>query len=378
MARFKLILLLSFLFQLVVSAQIEQGSNAIAGGLVLSQTNGVENYRSDVLGVFPSYGHFFTDNFGLIGGMSYTNAKTAIKNFPSQGQIYNGTLNSVTLFLGGRYYFDFLDYRTFGQLDLINQNTGGEVNGNENTQVNITTSKISFGANGWLSENISFEGIAKYTYFKKRSYEDRSRLGQGPIEVLFDIKPYINSGWTEASGNAIEYLASNSMNVGGTAGFRHSLKGNQQLRGGIQVDNPTLNVWFQPKFGYFIFENALIGMEGGISYEDDNLNSPTSIAAAPYLRYYIRVGEGLQVVPNVSYIYNYLIFRQKLLGTTTKTTTFQFAPGIGLHTFLSDGIGLFGNGVLNLKRDPKSQNPDFVKSTILQFQLGLEYYLSAN
>ncbi len=376
MTRFKLILFLFIPF--LGNAQVQQGTTSLAGGLVFSRTNSISNFRSEVTGVSPGVGYFLTDNFGLTGGFSFAKTKITEKLSDSAGDIRNTGLNGLNLFVGARLYFPFLDYRTFGQLDIINENLNAELNGTELIDRNTFNSKISFGANGWLSDNISIEGIVKYNFLRKRSIEDRVHVGKGPLEIFFDIKPFVNTGWTEASGNAEEFLATASVNVGGTAGFSHSLKGNQTIINGQQSDNPTLKLWFQPKYGRFIFENALAGMEANISYEDNNLNSPISIAVAPYFRYYIRVSEGLQVVPNISYIYNDLTFRQKLLGTTTKTQTYQFVPGLGLHTFLSDGIGLFGNGILSLKREPKNANPDFRKSTILQFELGLEYYLSAN
>lgn len=378
MTRFRFFLILFLFISAVGKAQVEQGTFSLAGGLTTGQTNGISDYRSDRVGVFPGIGYFINDNFGITGGFSFARAKTTIKDSPFPGNIYNSTSRGLNLFVGARLYFPFLDYRAFGQVDVINQNFGGEVNGTENTAVNVINSKIGFGANGWLSENISIEGIIKFNIFRKRSYEDRFRLGQGPIEILFDIKPYVNSGWTEAAGNADEFLATTSMNIGGTAGFRHSLKGNQFLFNGQRLDNPSLRIWLQPKYGHFIFDNGLVGLEAAASYEEDNVNSPISLALAPYFRYYIRVTDGLQVVPNLTYVFNDLTFRQKILGTTTKTQTYQIVPGLGLHTFLSDGIGLFGNGILSLRREPKTSNPDFRKSTILQFELGLEYYLSAN
>ena len=378
MTRFAILLFLLFTLLSEIKSQIQEGTIPIAGGLGFSRTEGITDFRSESTSVFPGFGYFFNDNFGLIGGFSYSNLNLTLKNSPRPDEIYNENRGAFLFFAGARQYFPFLDFRAFGQIDIINQNSSRKINDIDLTPVNILTSKLSFGANAWLSENISLEGIVKYTYFKKRDYEDRFRFFQGPIEVLFDIKPYVNTGWTESGFASDVYLNLFAQNVGGTASFRHSLKGNQRVVQGQQFDNPTLTVELRPKFGVFLFKGGLLGTQLGISLTENNLDNPISFAVNPYFRYYINVTEGWQLVPNVQYVYNYVTFRGDLLGSDSNTQTFQIIPGLGLHTFLTDGIGIFGNGILSFKQEPDPSIPDLERSTILRFELGLEYYLSGN
>ena len=378
MTRFTILILFSLIFQLEMTGQVQSGTIPIAGGLAFSRTEGITDFRSESTGIFPSFGYFFNDNFGLIGGFSYSNLNLTLKNSPRENEIYNENRGGFLFFAGARQYFPFLSYRAFGQIDLINQNSTRKINDLDLTPVNIFTSKLSFGANAWLSENISLEGIVKYTFIKKRDYEDRFRFLQGPIEVLFDIKPYVNTGWTESSFASDVYLNLFAKNVGGTASFRHSLKGNERIVQGQQFDSPSLTFELRPKFGVFLFKGGLFGAQLGISLTENNLDNPISFAVNPYFRYYINVTDGWQIVPNIQYVYNYVEFRGDLVGNGSNTQTFQIIPGLGLHTFLTDGIGIFGNGTLGFKQEPNPSIPDLERSTLLRFELGLEYYLSGN
>lgn len=385
MTRFKIVLLFCFYSIVPLISQVEQGTVPLGGVASLQLTTADPAYESFTSSMAPFFGYFFNDDFGVTAGFSWANQNLTIDNFPEVNDAWERDIGGFNIFLGARHYFPFLDYRMFGQVDVINQNTdfGLQIIRNGESQNsafgnNIFSLKGSVGTTSFLSENIAIEGILKYTLFKRRSYEDRPKFLKGPIEFIVDIRPYINTGWSPGNANHTEFIDAKSWNIGGTAGVSHSLLENRRILDSLILDNQILGVWLEPKFGYFIADNFLVGLTGTVNYADDNANNPVSFAAAPYIRYYIRATQGLQVVPNFSMLYNYVLSRQKILGEDSVSETFIFSPGLGLHTFLSEGIGLFANGVMSFRRIPTASgtplNPS--KFTSLQLQIGLEYYLS--
>ena len=385
MTRFKITLLLFFYSIVPLISQVEQGTVPLGGVASLQLTAADPAYESFTSSISPFFGYYLNDDFGITGGFSWASQNLTIDNYPNANDVWERDLDGFNLFLAARHYFPFLDYRMFGQVDLINQNTEFGLtliqNGESRSQSftnNIFSMKGSLGTTSFLSENIAIEGILKYTLFKRQSIEDRPKVLKGPIEFIVDIRPYVNTGWSPGNTNHTEYIDAGSWNIGGTAGVSHSLLENRRIIDSLILDNQVLGVWLEPKFGYFFGGNFLVGLTGTINYADDNANNPVSFAAAPYIRYYIRATQGLQVVPNFSMVYNYVLSRQKILGEDSVSKTFIFSPGLGLHTFLTEGIGLFANGVMSFRQIPTASgtalNPS--KFTSLQLQIGLEYYLS--
>ncbi|HMR43154.1 MAG TPA: hypothetical protein PKC40_04945 [Saprospiraceae bacterium] len=340
-----------------VFCQIEQGTILLNGGLRVDKTRAGDNYEANSFGIFPQFGYFFTDDFGLGGFLSYARSDLKIQNFPFPGQTFSSEVRAFNFSTFARHYFNFLDYRVFGQLDLRY---------NSVNDFGVFSSKIGLGANGFLNSNISLEGNVKYQFFALDTETSRDEVARGPLEVLFEIKPYFVERGDPASSLADDFLAFGSHIVGGSAGVRNDFR--------------TLSeIWFSPTYGFFIAENFVFGGRLSVAYTDNRASNPVSFLISPFFRYYIRATDGLQVVPNFTFAYSQTKYRtDRLTSPANSEKNFQFIPGLGLHTFLAEGIGLFGNATLNLLRRPDTEvtSVDNSKQNILQFQLGLEYYLS--
>ncbi|MEZ5058631.1 MAG: outer membrane beta-barrel protein [Saprospiraceae bacterium] len=377
----KKLLLFSFCFSIlnILHAQVEQGTIPISGGIAVQKTVSGDNYESNFFAIAPSAGYFFTDYLGIIGGFSVSQTKLKLQNFPRMGDRITQENSSFNLFLGLRNYFPYLDNTFFAQLDVSNNWIGQPSLPSPFDTYSIFTTRIGVGANAWMNNNIALEANLKYTIFKNNTLEDLNSFGKGPIEFVVDFRPYLIERGDLPSSLADEFLEAGSFQVGGSAGFRHSLNDNDREVNGNKLENDKVDLFFSPVVGIFVANNFLSGLAGNISYSDDEANSPITYVLQPYTRYYIRVTEGLQVVPNFSMVYYYQLSRQKVLQQTNISRQVQFIPGIGLNVFIAEGLGLFANGTLNLTRridfDPESFIGD--KSNTLGFRLGLEYYISS-
>lgn len=382
MTRFYFTLCFTFSFFLL-KAQIQQGTIPIGGSIEILKRNTKPDGEIFQTTVLPFLGYYFNDNFGIQGGFASGYKRWTIDNHLNTTGIYEGIFRTGSYFVAARHYFPFLDdYRLFGQVDLIYSNGSEDesfLTFTMDDRFSEFTSKISVGANAWLSDNISIEGILKFGFLKNRSVEDRARVFKGPLEFIADIRPYVTDGFGGASRNAEEFLAAGSWNIGGELGMRHSLFDNQiRTSDSTILNNTSLELWLKPKAGYFITDNFLAGISADTRYVDDSGVNPVEIAIAPFFRYYIRVTDGLQLVPNFLALWSYSNYRRDLLNTGLKDRSYQFSPGLGFHVFLTEGIGLFANGVMDfqtkidateVRLDPKYINQ-------LKLQIGLEYYIS--
>ncbi|MCB0662116.1 MAG: outer membrane beta-barrel protein [Saprospiraceae bacterium] len=359
--------------------QVESGTIPISGGIAVQKTYSGENYESNFWGIAPSAGYFFNDYIGLIGGFSYSHTALKLQNFPTEGEKIEQSTGRFAVFLGLRSYFPIRKNRMFAQLDVSNTTISQPEFPDPLDRYSTFTSKIGVGANAWFNNNIALEANLKYTFFKSNTLEDQSYFGKGPIEFIVDIRPYLIERGDPPSNLADEFLDVGGFQVGGSAGFRHSLNDNDREINGVAVENDQVSIYASPVVGYFPAENWLTGLAGTLSYADDNANSPITYALSPYTRYYIRVADGLQLVPNFSFVYFYQLSRDKIRDQTNISRRVEFIPGIGLNIFIAEGLGLFANGSMSFVNRIDSDPASFVgnRSNVLQFRLGLEYYISA-
>jgi hypothetical protein len=362
-----------------LAGQVEAGTIPISGGLAVQKTYSGDNYESNFWGIAPSAGYFFNDYLGVIGGFSYSHTGLKLQNFPTVGEKIEQNTGRLNLFLGMRSYFPVLENLVFAQLDVSNSIINQPDLPSPFDQYSIFTSKIGIGANAWFNNNIALEANLKYTFFKNNTLEDLSSFGKGPLEFIVDIRPYLVERGDPPSNLADEFLEAGGFQIGGSAGFRHSLNDNDREINGVKVENDQVNIFASPVLGYFPFENWLTGLAGTFSYADDEANSPIVYALTPYTRYYIRVSDGLQLVPNFSFVYFYQLSRQKVLNQSNISRRVEFIPGLGFNIFIAEGLGLFANGSMSFVNRIDSDPESFVgnTSTVLQFRLGLEYYISA-
>lgn len=373
------LLLPFFLVPLFIYGQVEEGTIPISGGLAVQKTFSGDNYESNFWGIAPSTGYFFNDYLGIIGGFSYSNSSLKLQNYPTEGEKIEQQSGRFNVFLGLRTYFPVTKNRVFAQLDLINSTNIQPDFPDPLDRYSTFSSKIGIGANAWFNDNIALEANLKFTFFKNNTLENLSSFAKGPLEFIVDIRPYLVERGDPPSNLADEFLDAGSFQIGGSAGFRHSLNDNDREVNGVEVENDQVSIFASPVLGYFPVENWLTGLAGTISYADDAANSPIVYALSPYTRYYIRVSDGLQLVPNFSFVYFYQLSRQKALSQSNISRRVEFIPGLGFNIFVAEGLGLFANGSMSFVNRLDSDPASFIgsTSTVLQFRLGLEYYISA-
>lgn len=360
------------------TAQVEQGTIPIGGNFILSKTTIYDDYESFSTSFGPSIGYFFTDNFGVGGSYFYNGSWVDIRNFPIQGRDYAINIQRHNFSLYARGYFNFLDYRIFGQNTIRYESYTNSVAAAPNDELSSFQSKLELGANAFFNTNIAVEGAIKFTYLKYESASEKTKLGSGPLEIQIDVRPFLIDRGGKSAYFSDEYLDQGGWNIGGVIYFRHSLESRDNAS--ISVLSPNfLEISASPKVGFFILPGLLLGTNVIAGYRDDLVNNPINFTIAPYIRYYLRATEGLQVVPNFQGSYSFLMTRQRGNDLKNESTEFAFVPGIGLHTFIADGIGLFANGMLQMRRRPKGvenyTNPRVINS--LQAQVGLEFYISS-
>lgn len=382
MARLCLLAFVVFLSS-KISAQISEGTIPIGGSIEILKRNNKPDGEIFQTSISPFVGYYSNNNFGIQGGFASGYRRWTIDNYLNTNGIYEGIFKTGSYFVAARHYFPFLDdYRLFGQLDVV-YSRGSEDESfltlTMDDEFNEFTSKASVGANAWLSETISLEAILKFGFLKNRSVEDRARVFKGPLEFILDVRSYVTDGFGGAARNADEFLAARNWNIAGELGIRHSLYDNRiRISDSTFIDNTSLELWLRPKVGYFIADNFLAGISLDSRYVDDAGVNPVEIAVAPFFRYYIRVTDGLQLVPNFLAVWSYSNYRRDLLNSGLRDRSFQFSPGIGFHVFITEGIGLFANGVMDFqtKIDATEVQLDPKHINQLKFQLGFQYYIN--
>lgn len=364
-----LAIILFFHFWGVLHAQVEQGTIPIGGGILATNTT-AGDYRSSFFNATPVAGYFFTDDLGLTVGVGGSSQRIKVSNFPVSGSSVENRQSQFTLFSTLRHFFYLGDLRLFGQLDANYRSIGNDNVSAPLDALQYFRSKAGIGAQSFLGYNVALEGNLRYEYFSYASYSpgtggERSEFANGPLELVLDIRPYLLDRGGSPGYLADQYLDQGTFTLGGTTGFSNNFQ-------------DELSLWLAPRFGYFLFPNFLGALEGNISYTDDRNNNPVNWGGGSFLRYYGRVTDGLQVVPNIGFYYRETSFRQQLLNERSSANEFRIAPGLGLHIFIAEEIGLFANGTLAFVTRPKAGNTlvDPENLTTLAFQLSIEYYLS--
>lgn len=368
-----LFLILTFVPLRSLLAQVEQGTIPLSGSLVFSQSRAENDNSANVFGLGLNAGYFLNDNFGIQAGFFSNHVKRKNRHpfFPDRFIEDKLTQNTYTLAL--RQYFNFLDFRLFGQNTFQYRSITRPTAAPPNDEENGFSSRLEFGANAFLSPNISIEGSAKFTWLRYESVKERTVLGRGPIEFLVEVRPFLIERGGEASHHAEEFLDAGGWNVSGLFYVHQSLE-NRDAAVPTNLYPNFLEISFLSKIGYFALPNLLVGANFGTSYNDRIISNAVGLNGGTFVRYYIRATDGLQVVPNAAVRYNYNKFRSDTGGSESKNGELTFALGIGLHTFIAEGVGLFGNGAIEMIRGGTNANAQDVNS--LQFQAGLEFYLS--
>jgi outer membrane protein W len=359
---------------LAAEAQVEQGAIPIGLAAPLGQTRTGDNYEATFAGIAATAGYFFTDNFGLGGGFSLTTRGIEVKDFPVQGRIYELTLRDFSASVFARQYFSVGDFRLYGHVGFQYKHF---YNSRSKVKSYQLLSQVSVGASMFLNSNISLEGNVRYYWLDYQSATETSDLFHGPLELVLDFRPWLIERGGSTHFLADDYLDQGSWNLGGSVRFQYSFEDRDNPTG-TPNSSDALIFSVAPKVGYFPMPNLLVGLEGGYSYSDDLVNNPIQFAFAPYARYYLRVADALQVVPNLSAGWRKTVYRQRSNTDKDEIAETTIIPGIGLHTFLVEGIGLFGNASVSLTSfsDSASQTQGNENTRVFQFLLGLEYYLS--
>jgi hypothetical protein len=150
-----------FMMAGAASAQTEMGGWLIGGNLNLNTAK-----NNTVIGVTPSAGYFFADNFAAGANISLDYSKY---------EVSTGEGRSTTFGVGpfARYYFGSSNTRPLihGSWNFISEKDKSTVF-NPRTETTITRNGSQFfiggGLAGFINRNVALEALAGYNHFKYR------------------------------------------------------------------------------------------------------------------------------------------------------------------------------------------------------------------
>ncbi len=362
-----IVLSLSFFFSFsFCSAQVEQGTIILDGGFVANRASTGEDIELYNFALPTSFGYFINDNLGFGGSFIYGKTKQKYQKFPLPDISFNIEEERYRLSLFSRYYFDIEELRLYTHLDFKSLRSKLNVFENEVSSGSYESS-IAVGGSQFLNSNVAIEGQTRFNFFSKSTSEyAESEWFEGPLDISIQLKPFWVERGDEPSNIANRYLTKGTKIVGGLFRFQHDLDTN-------------VVVGFQPKFGYMFNKNIGAGAFAGLNYRNVNKNNPFSFSLAPFVRYYVHVSEGLQLVPNLM-----TTFEQEWVQQSTPQGRVEYlnrrysvVPAIGLHVFLADALGLFANGSISFVSNTEEEDSPFneVTTYILGLNIGLELYL---
>ncbi len=148
--------------------------------------------------------------------------------------------------------------------------------------------------------------------------------------------------------------------------------GKLSLSTGEDFENYTFSV--SPMGGYFIGGKIAVGLS--VNYAHSNIfsvdaepmGSGTSLAAAPFVRYYFSVNK-LAPFAEVTYGGNWQKWESSFNGAVSKNPSSFYSGGIGLNYFISRNVAL--EGVMKYE---KTINSDFEGT--LGFDIGIQFFPS--
>jgi len=144
-------------------------------------------------------------------------------------------------------------------------------------------------------------------------------------------------------------------------------------------DGKTTNLEFSPQIGFFVVDGLALGVEIPIMYssekdEDDDKFSSTSLAFAPFLRYYIGTSNVKPYLHGEVGFGNLKVKYDPATGSSDDASAgmFLYEIGGGLGIFLNDKVSLdIGIGYASVSIKPKEDNDVNYRSISSGFGLGI-------
>lgn len=141
----------------------------------------------------------------------------------------------------------------------------------------------------------------------------------------------------------------------------------------------TTNLEFSPQIGFFVADGLALGVVIPIMYssekeEDDDKYSSTSLAFAPFLRYYFGTSNIKPYLHGEAGIGNITMKYEPSFGSSDDRSSgmFLYEIGGGLGIFLNDKVSLdIGVGYASVSIKRKEDNPRNYKSITSGFGLGI-------
>ena len=135
----------------------------------------------------------------------------------------------------------------------------------------------------------------------------------------------------------------------------------------------STNLEFGPQIGFFVIDGLVLGAELPIKYssetdENDNKNSSTSLAFAPFVRYYFGTSN---IKPYLQGEVGFGNLKMKY-GPTMSAKMFLYQIGAGLGIFLNEKVSLdIGLGYESVSIKPKENNNTNFRTIGHGFGLGI-------
>jgi hypothetical protein len=351
------------IFSHVALAQTEKG-NLLVGGTAHYTINRYEDGRGSnrLLNISPNIGYFFADKWLVGANLPMAYQLTERPTFSQKVTIFSF---SAGAFL--RRYFKLSNrMQWFGQAEYNRgwyKNNLNEVFGGNTISSNIHSWNVGagIGATYFFNQSIGLEGLFKYNY--------RSQGGifntypQYALNFNLGLQIYLGRKKTsEEKQNEAVFIAPTQ-------------KGNWTLGGsGFSNFSPNSNrIFLQPKFGYFLANNLLVG--GGVGFnfswgesEFQTAIDQRDIFANAFARYYF-LPTRFKLFAETGFDYG-KSWEQYANAVDGGFRALNFSAG-GTY-FISHHVGIEAS--VNYQR--AFQQRSFPANNPLDFRIGLQIYMN--
>ncbi|MCU0391433.1 MAG: PorT family protein [Thermoflexibacter sp.] len=351
-----------FIFSHVLFAQTEKG-NFLVGGTAHYTINRYENGLGSnrLLNISPNVGYFFADKWLFGANLPMIYQLTERSTFSQKANIFSF---SAGVFL--RRYFKLSNrMQWFGQTEYNRgwyKNNFNEVFGGNTIPPNINSWNVGagIGATYFFNQSIGLEGLFKYNYRSQGGIFNT--FPQYALNFNLGLQIYLGRKKASEEENEATFIAPTQ-------------KGNWTL-GGSGFSNFSSNsnrIFLQPKFGYFLANNFLVGGGIGLNFtwgqnEFQMADNQKDTFANVFARYYF-LPTRFKLFAETGFDYG-KSWEQYNNAVDGSFRALNFSAG-GTY-FISRNVGIEAS--INYQRAFKQRN--FLANNPLDFRIGLQIYMN--